>query len=185
MKNLVGKHKYLLVIVFIIVVTIIITKNQDKLHNYSQYGYLGIFVACFAANSTVFLPAPSSTIVFTFSAVYTPFWVAVFGALGATLGEATGYIAGFSGRRLVISSEKGQQVKSYLEKYKLLAVLIFAFIPLPLFDLVGVAAGVSKINFISFLLACALGKTFKMMIYAFSGAGLLPLLQPLINGIGQ
>ena len=184
MNNLVGKYKYLLVIIFIVFVTILITRNRDILQNYSQYGYLGIFLACFAANSTVFLPAPSATIVFTFSAVYTPFWVAVFGALGATLGETTGYLAGFSGRRLVISSEKGLKVKDYLDKYKLLAVLIFAFLPLPIFDLVGITAGASKIDFIGFLLACALGKTLKMMIYAFTGAGLLPLLQPLINGFG-
>lgn len=184
MKISVGKLKYLFIIVFIILTTIIITKNQDKLQKYSQYGYLGIFFACFAANSTVFLPAPSATIVFTFSTVYNPFIVAVFGALGATLGEASGYFAGISGRALVISSEKGLQVKSYLDKYKLLAVLIFAFLPLPIFDLVGITAGASKINFIGFLLACALGKTLKMMIYAFTGAGLLPLLQPIINGIG-
>jgi len=162
-------------------VTIIITKYRNELQNYSRYGYLGIFVACLAANSTVLLPAPSSAIVFTFSSIYPPFGVAISGALGATLGEVTGYIAGYSGRRLITASDNGNQIKKYLEKYKLFAIFLFAFLPLPLFDLVGVASGASKTRFANFLFACALGKLLKMMIYAYAGAGFLPLIAPLLK----
>jgi membrane protein YqaA with SNARE-associated domain len=166
-----------------VLVTIIITIYHDELANYATYGYLGIFVACVAANSTVLLPAPSSGIVFAFGNVYPPFWVAVAGGLGATTGELVGYFAGWSGRRIVDRSEKAQRVKEWVKRYGELTIFIFAFLPLPLFDLVGGISGALRLNLFRFLIPTILGKILKMMTYAYAGAGLLPLLEPIIHGL--
>ncbi|NMC76267.1 MAG: VTT domain-containing protein [Candidatus Methanofastidiosa archaeon] len=179
LKN--SRLKYILILFFIIFTTILISLWQTELQKFANYGYVGIFTACFIANSTVFLPAPSSAIVFTFSAIYPPFFVAMVGGLGATLGEVIGYFAGFSGRKIINSSPQGQTSKCYINKYGALSILLFAFLPLPIFDLVGVTAGATRMKFYIFFLACLLGKLIKMFIYAFAGAGILPMLFPYIK----
>jgi len=127
---------------------------------------------------SVLLPAPSSIIVFTFSSIYSPMLVALLGALGSTLGESTGYLAGFSGRHLFFPSEDNYKKLDLLKNFSLFTIFLFAFAPLPIFDFVGVTSGGLKINFFSFLLACFLGKLLKMMVYAFAGYSLLPLMKP-------
>ncbi len=59
--------KGLLPLLFAVILTIIITIYREELMRLAVYGYTGIFIACVAANSTVFLPAPSSAIVLTFA----------------------------------------------------------------------------------------------------------------------
>jgi len=169
------KIKYIFGLAFILVFSLIINYYREKLLEFSAYGYIGIFLSCFFANSTVLLPAPSSTIVFTFSSLYSPFLVAVAGALGATVGELIGYIAGVSGRK-IINQEGKQGIQSHLEEYGVVAVFLFAFLPLPIFDLVGVASGMMRIKIFHFMLPCLLGKFLKMLIYAYAGAGFLPII---------
>jgi membrane protein YqaA with SNARE-associated domain len=176
-----SKIQYLLMLLVIIAMTILVTHYREKLLKLGELGYLGILLSCFFANSTVFLPAPSSVIVFSFSSVFVPIRVAVAGTTGAVLGEHVGYLAGIAGRKTVENNEQGERVKQYLDKYGMLAIFIFAFLPLPLFDLVGVAAGAMKVSYLRFLIPCFVGKFLKMLIYAFAGAGLLPLLRPLIE----
>lgn len=175
------KVKYLLVVVFVATLTIFVSVYRKQLSELGSYGYAGIFVACLAANSTVFLPAPSSAIVLAFASVFSPVPVAIAGGLGAALGEVAGYIAGYSGRSLAAGSSTGVRAQSLVNSYGVATVFAFAFLPLPLFDLVGVAAGATRMNFIGFILACVLGKLLKMLIYAYIGAGVLPMLEPLIK----
>ena len=181
LNKLKSKAGYILILLVTLFLTVAITIYRKEIVGFANYGYIGVFAACFAANSTVFLPAPSSIIVFTFASVYSPFWVAVIGGLGAALGEIVGYIAGYSGRQAVDTSNRGLQLKIWLEKYGVLAVFIFAFLPLPLFDLLGVLAGATKMNFIRFILPTIAGKILKMFFYAYAGAGLILMLTPYIE----
>ncbi len=176
-----GKHQYILMLLVIVAMTVLVTVYRTELLKLGQWGYLGIVLSCFFANSTLFLPAPSSVIVFSLSSVYIPFWVALAGTIGAVLGEHVGYLAGIAGRKTIERNDQGERIKNNLEKFGGLAIFVFAFLPLPLFDLVGVASGAMKINYFRFLVACFLGKLLKMLIYAYVGAGLLPLLRPLIE----
>lgn len=173
-----------LVIGSIIALTLLTTIYREELADISSLGYFGVFFGCLVANSTLFLPAPSSTIVFTAGAIYNPFLVAILGSFGATLGEVIGYLAGLTGRSSFdTNNTKSVQIKSYLDKYGMGAVFFFAFLPLPLFDLVGVVAGGSQMKFIDFIVACTTGKLFKMLIYAYAGAGLLPIIFPFLDQI--
>lgn len=165
---------------FAIGLTIAVTIYRDELMGLASYSYVGIFFACVAANSSVFLPAPSSAIVLTFAHVYSPFWVAVAGGLGATAGELVGYLAGHSGRRMVETTERGHQLHTWMTKHGLLTIFVLAFLPLPLFDLVGVVAGALQMQLLRFLAPTVAGKLLKMLVYAYIGAGLLPMLEPYI-----
>ena len=44
-------------------------------------------------------------------------------------------------------------------------VFLFSLIPFPVFDVVGIGAGMTKMNPISFWLSCLIGKIIKMGIY--------------------
>ncbi|MDL1898875.1 VTT domain-containing protein [Anaerolineae bacterium CFX7] len=160
---------------------IFVTLFRQPLLEFAHLGYLGIAVACAAANATVLLPAPSSAIVFAFGAVYEPFWVALAGGLGATAGELLGFLLGSSGRGFVEQRPFGQRVQSWMTRNGVLTVIVFAFLPLPLFDLVGVAAGIARMNVLLFLGATFIGKFLKMLLYAYAGAGLIPLLEPFLR----
>lgn len=166
-----------------IALTIVVTIYREELQALSGYGYAGIFVACIAANSTVLLPAPSSAIVLTFAHVYSPFCVAIAGGLGAATGELVGYVAGLSGRRVVEASERGQRLQTWMTKHGVLTVFVLAFLPLPLFDLVGVMAGALHMHLLRFLVPAVIGKLFKMLIYAYVGAWLLPTIEPYVQQI--
>lgn len=170
------KLYHIFVLAFAVLLTVFMSVFRHDLVRLSRYGYAGIFIACFAANSTVFLPAPSSTIVLIAAGLYSPLHVGIIGGLGASAGEVLGYSAGFSGREVVARSALDQQVQEYVGRYGIWAVLVFAFVPLPLFDLVGVTAGALHMSFPRFLLPCLIGKTLKMLAYAYVGAETLPVI---------
>ena len=163
-----------------ILLTILVTIYRQPLSQYQEYGYPGILFACFVANSTVFLPAPSSAIVMNFGAVYDPVWVAVAGGIGAATGDLIGYFAGFAGKDLAQKYKRFQFLRHWLDANGWLTVFIFAFLPLPLFDFLGVLAGASGMRWYKFIVPLLLGKLLKMFMYAYAGAGLFPLLDPYI-----
>jgi len=165
----------------IIGVTLLVTHYRDEVTAFAEYGYLGVFAACFAANATVFLPAPSSAIVFAFASIYSPLWVAVAGGLGAAGGELLGYAAGYSGRRAIEATAIGKRIEAWFSKNAVLTVFILALLPLPLFDIVGILAGSSKMKLGLFLPAVIAGKILKMTVYAILGANLIPALTPLLQ----
>ena len=164
-------------------VTLLVTFFDDEIRSVAAFGYPGIFIACFAANSTVFLPAPSSAIVFAFASIYIPIWVAIIGGLGAAGGELVGYLAGYSGRRAVESTAIGAKVQTWFNKHAILTVFTLAFLPLPFFDIVGLLAGASKMRLSVFLPVVSVGKVLKMIVYAVLGANLIPVLTPYIQEI--
>ncbi len=154
---------------------------RNNLMRLATYGFFGVFAACAAANATVFLPAPSTAVVFSFAHVYSPFWVAVAGGLGASAGELVGYLAGFSGRRVIPLEGRRRLIAKWMDKHGVLIIFIFAFLPLPLFDFVGVTAGFTEMRFFRFLAPTVAGKLLKMLIYAYLGSTLLPALEPHIK----
>ncbi|QRN82804.1 VTT domain-containing protein [Chloroflexota bacterium] len=161
--------------------TLLVTLYRDEIKGLATFGYSGIFIACLAANATVFLPAPSSAIVFAFASIYSPLWVALVGGLGAACGELVGYFGGLSGHRLVESTAIGLKVQKWFSKHAVLTVFVLAFLPIPIFDLAGVLAGASKMKLSVFLPVVSVGKVLKMVIYALLGANIIPGLSAYFN----
>jgi membrane protein DedA with SNARE-associated domain len=53
--------------------------------------------------------------------------------------------------------------------------MVMAFIPNPIFDLAGMAAGMLKMPVPQFLFWCALGKILKMLVFSYTGASIFNL----------
>ena len=165
MKGKIRKIIEILLFVLIIVLSVLIFINKDKLQNISSTSYLGLMGLCFLANSTILLPAPSLIIAASCALILNPLLVAIFAALGSSLGEFVGYAFGS------ISKEISPKLQVFLDKFlskiknQTLLVFVLAFLPLPLFDVVGIYSGGTKMNPVIFFIACYIGKFIKLIIY--------------------
>jgi uncharacterized membrane protein YdjX (TVP38/TMEM64 family) len=157
-------------LIFVIAITVYIYYIRDRADELARYGYPGIFLLSILANATIILPAPGLAIVFAAGGVFAPLGVGLAAGAGATLGELSGYLAGFSGQAVIEQRGIYNRIESWMKRYGPATIVVLAFIPSPFFDLAGVAAGALKMPVHKFLLWCALGKIPKMMMFAYAGA---------------
>lgn len=151
---------------------------RDQAQALASFGYPGIFLLSILSNATVILPAPGLLFVFAMGAVFNPFWVAIAAGAGSAIGELTGYLAGLSGQGVVERVDLYEKLKKWMEeneRWRNLAILVLATIPNPLFDLAGMASGALRIPISRFLFFCWIGKTIKMLLFAYAGATSLHL----------
>lgn len=154
----------ILSLVFVLIVIVCAFVFKEQIEKYAATGYLGVFFACFAATATILLPAPGILVVIQYAQFLNPIFVILLGSLGTALGELIGYILGRNGNELAkINTEK--KFFSWLTRKPILAVFLFSLIPLPIFDIVGICAGMAKVSPIKFSIACFLGKLLKMSGY--------------------
>ncbi len=170
MKARLRKIPMLVIVVSLIIgLNYLIRINEETFLKLDRYGYIGIFLVCLVLNSTVLLPSSSTAVVMTMATIYNPLVVTVVGAFGATMGEFTGYYAGYYGRSFIKENAYLDKVLSIFKKFPSIAIILFAFIPLPIFDVVGIMAGSIKMGRIRFFVLCLIGKYLKMIVYAYLG----------------
>jgi membrane protein YqaA with SNARE-associated domain len=166
----------ILILVLLISLTIYLLIIRDRINDLGAYGYPGIFLISVAANATIIFPLPGVVVTSAMGAVFNPFWVAVAAGLGAAVGEFSGYLAGFSGRAVIENRQWHERLVKWMGKYGDITILVFSFIPNPLFDVAGMTAGALKMPWYRFLLWCAIGKILKMLLFAYTGATILDLI---------
>lgn len=151
--------------VFVIALSIMIYLMRDRIEHIGDIGYVGLFLLCFLANSTVLLPSPSLMIAASCALIMNPWLVALFAALGSSLGELVGYAFGSVSKEL--SPRFRKIIGKLTEKIhnQTLLVFVLAALPLPLFDVVGIYSGGAKMNLVKFYAACLAGKFVKMLVY--------------------
>ena len=158
-----------LALIFVIGLTVVLFLNRENIQYLEQFGYLGIFLASLLTNASLILPVPGVLITSAMGAVFNPFYVALAAGGGATLGEITGYLAGFSGQTIIEKAKWHEKLESWMQKYGDWTILVMAFIPNPAFDVVGIMAGAMKIPIHRFLFFCFIGKVLKMLVFAYGG----------------
>jgi membrane protein YqaA with SNARE-associated domain len=137
--------------------------DWDRVGN---WGYLGVFVVTFIATASFILPIPYLLIVARAGMFLDPLMVTLVAGLAGALGETTGYIIGASGRDLFPQGKLFEKANHWMVKYGFWCVAFFAFVPNPIFDAIGFAAGVLKYPLWKFLLAVFLGKSLKFLMAA-------------------
>ena len=173
------RQRTLLLSVFILIalllLTIFLLRNRNRINEFAEFGYAGIFFVSILSNATIIIPIPGVVFTSAMGAVFNPFWVALAAGCGAALGELTGYLAGFSGQFVIERKDWYQELTKWMKKYGDLSVLVMAFIPNPFFDLTGIVAGALKMPVARFLFWCAVGKILKMLIFALTGSSMMQL----------
>ncbi|MGQ0602246.1 MAG: VTT domain-containing protein [Anaerolineales bacterium] len=157
-------------LLFVVAVSVFVYSIRDQADLLQAYGYPGIFLLSILASATIVLPAPGLAFVYGAGTLLNPVGVGIAAGLGATLGELSGYVAGFSGQTIVENRALYDKLKGWMQRYGAVTIAVLGFLPLPIFDLAGVAAGALKMPVARFLLFCAAGKIPKMLLVAFAGA---------------
>lgn len=159
----------LLVLIFVISLTVTLFIYQDEIKNLGAFGYPGIFLISILANATIIIPLPGVLLTAAMALILNPFWVAVASGSGATLGELSGYLAGYSGQIVVERADRQGRLVNWMRKYGEVTILVLAFIPNPAFDMAGMTAGALKMPVARFLLWVWFGKVARMILIAYGG----------------
>ncbi|MFC2034549.1 YqaA family protein [Chloroflexota bacterium] len=173
----VGKREWLnrrfiplLTLLLVVVITIVVFLNRDRVAELGNYGYLGAFLVSLVFNATIVLPMPGFLLLFALGAVFNPVLVGLAGATGGTIGELTGYMAGYNGRGVIRSNKMYARTERWMRRWGAITIFIFALVPLLPFDLAGIIAGVLRFPVWKFLLICWVAKVLLYVALATAGA---------------
>ncbi len=160
----------ILVILLALGVTASIFVFRNQVSHLSSYGYLGAFLISLLSSATIILPIPGLALIFALGAAYNPILVGLAAGAGSALGEITGYMAGYSGQIVLQNNNTYLRMERWMKRRGSIVIFVLAFVPNPIFDLAGAAAGVLRYPVWKFLLVCFLGKTPKSILVALAGA---------------
>ena len=171
-RPLLSRDLYLRILVLILVlgITAAIFVFRDRVGNLAGYGYLGAFLISLLSSATIILPVPGIAVIFALGATYDPYLVGLAAGAGSALGELSGYMAGYSGQGVFRKSKTYLRMEHWMKRRGSLVIFVLAFVPNPIFDLAGAAAGILRYPVWKFLLFCFLGKTPRSILIAFAGA---------------
>jgi membrane protein YqaA with SNARE-associated domain len=167
-----SRELYLRILVLILVlgVTASIFVFRDRVTNLAGYGYLGAFLISLLSSATIILPIPGIAVIFALGATYDPYLVGLAAGAGSALGELSGYMAGYSGQGIFKKSKTYLRMEHWMRRRGSVVIFVLAFVPNPIFDLAGAAAGILRYPPWKFLFFCFLGKTPRSILVAFAGA---------------
>ena len=134
-----------------------------------NWGYVGVFVVVFIATASFILPIPYLLIVARAGIFLDPWLVGTVAGVAAAIGELTGYWVGINGRDLIARGKWFDKAEYWLRTYGFWCIAFFSFVPNPLFDAIGFAAGVLRYSIVRFALACFIGKFLKFLVAALGG----------------
>ena len=166
----------------LLIVTLVVPDLTERLEG---LGYGGVFLANLASTATVFIPVPGltaagQTLIITQGKELNPIAVGLLGGTGMALGEVTAYAAGAAGSE---AAQEGRLqaprairkpverivhwVDWLMERYGFVTLLVLSAVPNPAFELAGLTAGASRMNFWRFMLAVLIGKNIRGLMLAF------------------
>lgn len=172
------KKKSLSVVLFIVSIGLFCAPLLFKniLHSMQALGIAGIFLINFLGSATLFLPVPGIVSVAIGGSLYNPILVALAASFGSCLGEGVGFLFGYSSKQVFLL-EKNKTL-SYLLSYTfkswfgVVVIFLFSAIPNPVFDGIGILAGISGLSLNRFLLIVFLGRLVRNLFIASFGHAL-------------
>jgi len=167
----------------------------DWMRNFAvQYGYLGIFLISLLGAMSIFVPIPYTIVIFILGGlqdavgnwVFEPLWIAVAAGVGAAIGEFSGYLIGFGGRKVIGDKYKKKMdfLTKLFKKYGPIAIFVFALTPLP-DDLLFIPLGIMRYGIIRAFIPALLGKFFSNLIIAYSGRLSLEIVKNIFGVEGE
>jgi uncharacterized membrane protein YdjX (TVP38/TMEM64 family) len=115
------------------------------------------------------LPFPTAVLIVNAGLILNPVLVGVISGAGATIGELTGYLAGYSGRMVIKDTPTYERIVGWMRRWGSWTIFVLALIPNPLFDIAGIIAGVLRYPWWKFVLVGMAGRIPKHILYAYSG----------------
>lgn len=150
-----------------------------SVEEFATTAYLSVFGISLVCNASIIVPvAIHISIMMAAASKWDPVLIALVASVAGTLGEITGYYAGYLGKKIIISeSTPGyDRIVGWMNRYGLLAIFLVSLQPILPVDIAGLTAGASRLPLWKFLLPCWAGKFPKYILFCYFGFGLLNLL---------
>ncbi len=158
----------------------------------TRHGDLGTFVAMFLESSII--PVPSEVVIAGAGAIGVPLWsIVIFGSLGSTLGAMVGYAigryAGFPvvvkfGKYIFIKPQHIAKAEAFAVKNGVWSVLLGRLLPMIPFKVFSIAAGLTRISFVPFVVCTFIGVIPRLILLAVFGAFVVRYIKLACVGIG-
>lgn len=155
-------------------------------------GYPGAFLVSLIGNVTVLFPFPYIAVLFLLGGAsggplgpyyFDPWLLGIFGGVGATIGEMTGYLLGRFGSNY-IENEQTSGFLKFIQKYPRTTPIMIWFLaitPLP-DDVLVIPLGIAKYPWRKVLIPQLIGKTMFLIAIAWAGRLGLSWLASIIIG---
>ena len=144
--------------------------------------YLAVFVTTLISNASIIVPVPVFVAVMIAAALkWNPVIVALIASSAGTLGEITGYYAGYLGKKIIVTEATPgyEKLVGWMKRHGPLAIFLLSLQPILPFDIAGLISGASRMPLWKFILACWAGKFPKYLVGCYFGGAVLHLLPPL------
>jgi len=166
----------------------------DWLQSFSQYGYLGIFFISLLGATSIFIPIPSSVVIFTLGGLsdiagnflFEPLFIAVAAGAGAAVGELSGYLVGLGGRKVIGERYKRKMdiLMKLFQRFGPIVIFVFALTPLP-DDLLFIPLGVMRYKILNAFIPALLGKFVSNLIIAYAGRLSIGVIRDIFGAEGE
>ena len=140
----------------------------SDISNLKSYGYAGLFLINLIGAASILLPSPAAASVLGGGALLQNFlgvpafiWVGLVAGLAESLGEFSGYAAGYGGRIMVESRPEYARIHGWMSRHGTITLFLMSTVPNPLFDIAGLAAGAVQMPVARFFFAVLAGKVIK------------------------
>jgi membrane protein YqaA with SNARE-associated domain len=144
--------------------------------------YLVVFITTLVSNASIIVPVPVFVaIMITAASKWNPILVALIASSAGTLGEITGYYAGYLGKKIIVTETTPgyEKLVGWMKRHGPWGIFLLSVQPILPFDVAGLLAGASKLPLWKFLLPCWAGKFPKYLVGCYLGGAVLNILPPL------
>ncbi|MEM3362203.1 MAG: VTT domain-containing protein [Candidatus Anstonellaceae archaeon] len=180
------KERWVIITIFIFTFLLVFYSNQI-VEFFGQYSYIGIFILSLLSSASLFLPlAPVQLAVVMLSMKLNIVYCAILAGIGSAIGESTGYIFGKELKEILKEKKQLKQNEIFKKIYNLNirilknhtygAIFLLSFFPNPIFDIVGVYAGIKKVKYPYYLLLTSVGRILRFYFLIETGIRLNGLL---------
>lgn len=150
---------------------------REQIENAKAVGYISLVLMCAVSNVSILIPTSSTVITLAAATVLNPWLCVLCAGLGTAIGEQSSYICGrIGGMGFDENPEKTNRVVGWLKDKTFATIFLFAFIPLPLFDVAGIASGALKVNWFKYTLAAVSGKVLKFTLTMVTVLFIIPMM---------
>ena len=153
-----------------------IARFDFPLYEFAWMAYLIVFGLSVLSNLTIIVPVPFAVSIMIAAATrWDPVLIALSASIGGSIGELSGYYAGYLGKRIAMPKEVlgYRRYEGWVQRYGIWAIFFLALQPILPFDIGGFVAGAARMPIQKFLPALWLGKFPKYILFTFAGIGLI------------
>jgi len=172
----ISSHRYFPITLFLVSLILSLSAFlfKDFFAQAKGLGMLGIFIINFVSSATFFVSGPAFLTVIAGGSVYPPLLVALVASLGASFGDLVSFAFGYSSRHVALKKLEKHvlfvSLENIFKRYGSIVIFMFALLPNPFFDAIGLVAGVFKFSWTKFFIIILLGRFARFMLLAQIGA---------------